>query len=106
MSEPEEVEWKRNFVHQKTYNTTIKRDEANYPYAHIPCKMTEEKYDIVVRDLAKLINHHSLENGSNTADFILAEYMLNALFAFEAASKYREKWYGKSLSINGGDHDD
>jgi len=52
------------------------------------------------KDLADLLNRHCAENESNTPDFILAEYMLSCLLAFNAASKKREQWYGRSLSIN------
>jgi hypothetical protein len=51
------------------------------------------------KELEHLINRRSKENGSNTPDFILAEYMLSTLKAFEAASLERERWYGKSLRI-------
>lgn len=49
--------------------------------------------------LKQILNRYSVENGSNTPDFILAEYMLATLKAFEIASLAREKWYGKSLCI-------
>ena len=75
--------------------TSIKKDEENYPFAHIPIvSMTEEKYDEVLQDLTNLINRHSLENESNTPDFILAEYLLNCYFAFNAGVNYRKSWYG------------
>lgn len=45
------------------------------------------------------INRCSAENGSNTPDFILAEYLTNCLAAFDAATARREKWYGYTLSI-------
>jgi hypothetical protein len=48
-------------------------------------------------ELRKLINRRSIESRSNTPDFILAEYMLTCLRAFEKASKDRELWYGKEL---------
>lgn len=51
--------------------------------------------------LKSLLNSYSVENGSNTPDFILAEYMLATLKAFESASLERERWYGKSLRIGG-----
>jgi len=51
-----------------------------------------------IKELEQLINKHSMENKSNTPDFILAEYMLNCLLAFEQASTARELWYGKELS--------
>ena len=47
------------------------------------------------------INSASAENGSNTPDFILAEYLTDCLAAFDKASRAREKWYGKALSIGG-----
>lgn len=51
--------------------------------------------------LAGVINRCSRENGSNTPDFILAEFLVASLAAFDAASFNREQWYGKSLSIGG-----
>lgn len=47
-----------------------------------------------VKELEDLINRNSIENGSNTPDFILAEYLRACLIAFETASNNREKWYG------------
>lgn len=50
-------------------------------------------------ELESLINRHSMENGSDTPDFILARYMATCLEAFDAATKRRDEWYGfKSLS--------
>ena len=46
------------------------------------------------KELENLINKHSIENGSNTPDFILAEYMMNCLRAFENAVVARSKWFG------------
>lgn len=40
-----------------------------------------------------------MENGSNTPDIILAEYMRKCLEAFNEASRAREKWFGKELKI-------
>lgn len=41
--------------------------------------------------LRHLINTHSLENGSDTPDYILAEYLLDSLDAFDNATKLRDK---------------
>lgn len=49
-------------------------------------------------ELAYLINRRSLENESNTPDFILAEYMAAALQAFVDATNRREVWYGRRES--------
>jgi hypothetical protein len=53
--------------------------------------------DTLKEELAQLLNRHSRENASNTPDFILAEFMLTCLAAFEHTSREREKWYGRSL---------
>lgn len=52
-------------------------------------------------ELSSLLNKCCRENGSNTPDFILAEYLGDCLRAFDVASRAREKWYGKSLTIGG-----
>lgn len=54
------------------------------------------------RDLAAVLNRHSVENGSNTPDFILATYLTSCLDAFTAASRSRERWYGRELRIGNG----
>ncbi len=46
--------------------------------------------------LSDLLNTHCMENLSNTPDFLLAEYMVDCLSAFEKASLRREKWYDRS----------
>jgi len=45
-------------------------------------------------ELANILNRYSCENESDTPDFILAEYLMNCLSAFELASNKREDWYG------------
>jgi len=50
------------------------------------------------RELQKLINCHSIENGSNTPDFILADYLMACLEGFERANQQREIWYGRNTT--------
>ncbi len=50
-------------------------------------------------ELQSLINSHSLENGSDTPDFILAQYIGECLEAFDKATKAREKWYGREAKL-------
>jgi len=49
--------------------------------------------------LAGALNSVSRENDSNTPDFILAEFMMGCLDAFELASNKREVWFGVHLDI-------
>lgn len=45
--------------------------------------------------LREVINCHSAENGSDTPDFILAQYLHHCLNAFDYAVRKREEWYGR-----------
>ncbi len=49
------------------------------------------------KDIKALLNKHSREDDSNTPDFILAEYLIACLCAFEVASNRREVWYNVEL---------
>jgi hypothetical protein len=52
-----------------------------------------EHEDISFREaLERLVNAHSRENGSNTPDFILADYLCTCLAAFDVATRQREQW--------------
>jgi hypothetical protein len=44
-------------------------------------------------ELQALINSHSMENGSDTPDFILAEFLTDCLAAFDKTVKERTRWY-------------
>ena len=48
------------------------------------------------KKLETLINCESKENGSDTPDFILAEYLVGCLENFDKTVQAREKWYGRS----------
>lgn len=45
-------------------------------------------------ELQDLINRYSLENGSNTPDFILADYLADCLMTFDKAVSRRHDWFG------------
>lgn len=49
------------------------------------------------KELESLINRYSIENESDTPDFILAQYVRACLTAFATASNARQRWYGWSL---------
>lgn len=46
-------------------------------------------------ELVNLINRHSMENGSNTPDFILANYLMLQIESFDTTVNRREEWYGR-----------
>lgn len=47
------------------------------------------------QELTRLLNCYSQENASNTPDYILAQYLLGCLGAFNTAVQQRETWYGR-----------
>lgn len=47
-------------------------------------------------ELSSLLNRHSQENASNTPDFVLAQFLLASLAAFNASVVRREQWYGRA----------
>ena len=51
--------------------------------------------DQFIEELTKLINKHSLENLSNTPDYMLAEYLRFCLNGINLLVNKREQWYGR-----------
>jgi hypothetical protein len=49
-----------------------------------------------ITELRDLLNRHSMENGSDTPDFILAQYLTDCLLAWNRATKRREDWCGRT----------
>jgi hypothetical protein len=47
------------------------------------------------QEIETALNKASAENNSNTPDFVLAEYLLDSLAAFDKATNRREEWYGR-----------
>jgi len=45
------------------------------------------------KELKSLLNRYSKENNSNTPDFVLSEYLINCLKAYNKALKSRDKWF-------------
>jgi len=46
------------------------------------------------KKLSDLINTHSVENGSNTPDFLLASYLMGCLENWTTVTRARDRWYG------------
>jgi hypothetical protein len=53
------------------------------------------------KELEHLINCHSLENGSDTPDFMLAEYLRGCLENFNRVVRKRSIWYGTATKTVG-----
>lgn len=52
-------------------------------------------------DLSAVLNRYSRDNGSNTPDFILAQYLASCLDAFDLAVQARARWFGRMDTISG-----
>jgi len=48
------------------------------------------------KELESLLNCESMENGSGTPDFILAQYLVGCLKNYDETVTAREKWYGRT----------
>jgi hypothetical protein len=51
------------------------------------------KLQIFEKEIANLINRLSLENESNTPDFVLAKYLTNCLINFNKTSKLKDNFH-------------
>lgn len=67
-------------------------DPINEPYNPLP--MVNDPDGIFIEKLTELINKFSKENGSNTPDYILAEYLNGCLETFNKTVMRRSEWYG------------
>ena len=54
------------------------------------------KMTIFERELRELINRHSMENESDTPDFMLANFLVRCLEAWNATTSTRSKWCSKA----------
>lgn len=68
-----------------------------YRKMHEPATSDRPPASSFQRELETLINRHSMENGSNTPDFLLAEYLCDCLATYEVIMSKREKWYGRGI---------
>ena len=55
----------------------------------------EQEPDSFQDAVADVLNRRSAENDSNTPDYVLAQYLLSCLNAFNTATQQRETWYGR-----------
>ena len=54
---------------------------------------THDEIPCFGKELAGVINKFSMENGSDTPDFILADFLITVIHAWDDATKRRDKWY-------------
>lgn len=74
------------------YVAELVRDDTTMKEVGPQLQVTQKGF---LSDLTTLINAYSLENGSDTADFILAEYLTGCLTAFDRAVNERSRLRGE-----------
>jgi hypothetical protein len=57
-------------------------------------------------EIASALNRCSAENASNTPDFILAQFLMGCLLAWNQGVQQRETWYGRDARPSGGSNPD
>ena len=55
----------------------------------------------LVRELAEVLNRHSVENRSGTPDFILAGFLSDCLDAWAMTTRERDTWWRFEPKIGG-----
>jgi hypothetical protein len=75
----------------------MKRVCGGVVYGHLEtvqlAEEAAEKRDRFREEIERLINRYSMENGSDTPDFILAEYLSQSLVLFDEITRKRERWH-------------
>lgn len=82
----------------KTRRPTVEELEEILNNPNAPAVEITTAGEVVVKglrhEIEQAINRVSAENGSNTPDFILADFLVSCLVAFDRATTERERWYG------------
>jgi len=79
---------------QKMKNINMVLDELR-KMTENQLRLNQPKPDTFKEALIEAINIYSQENGSDTPDYILAEYLVDCLAKFNKAVNDREVYYGR-----------
>lgn len=71
--------------------------ERAFAEGYMPLALMPQEPKTLEGAIEHAINKFSAESGSNTPDFILAQFLMGALAAWDAAVKRREEWYGRPI---------
>jgi len=66
-------------------------------YVDMPKKHAEDPS--FKEELESLLNKHSMENASDTPDWVLANYLIGCLEVFNETVKIRNKWYEQTGDV-------
>lgn len=77
-------------------SAALARDALRSPAATVPAGDRQ-----FLRNLTWALNVNSRENGSDTPDFILGEFLRDVLAAWDRAVVKRERWYSREIGMMG-----
>ena len=60
--------------------------------------ITEDQREEFREQVRKAVNWSSMENGSDTPDWIIANFLVAVLDAADTMVRAREQWYGRKVS--------
>lgn len=63
------------------------------PASAISPSQEHERREAFRKDLAKVLNRYSQENGSDTPEWILADYLIGCLNSWKNAARMRDRWW-------------
>jgi len=86
--------WPNYNFHQEFEPAIREADAPDEPTTDIPGGYGEPAHTLR-DDLAATINRWSIENDSDTPDFMLADFLIGCLQTFAQAVDAREQWYGR-----------
>jgi len=107
---PEEKEYNKNEI--KNCQIYVKNIDGiiyhclkklkKFNYEELPEILNEEtkfyrREQEFKKELEQLLNKYSKENGSDTPDFILCNYLYMCLDTYDKTLQSREQWYGRDL---------
>ena len=55
--------------------------------------IVEDRYERLIEEFRKVINRNSLENGSNTPDYILARMIVEFIALYNDTVQLKEEWH-------------
>lgn len=88
----DDEEFKSKYVNRSIKNIDYCDNSESY-LIYLSDEDITNKYDKFEIELTELLNKHSLENYSNTPDYIISRFLVMSLQSFENSIKLRDYWY-------------
>ena len=64
-------------------------------------KHPKDRYQRLIKEFAEVINRNSLEEGSNTPDYVLAKMLVDTLAIYNEIVQTKEQWHKHIIKERG-----